>query len=109
MSVFNAGPPVLIEGGSGVVTLVEAGTFCLSDQLGDIYPGTAHGLFYRDARILTRWVVRVDGASPEQLSVVVREPFQARFVARKPPPHGVASGGGRLPQRPGGGRGECVI
>ncbi|MFE3797363.1 glycogen debranching N-terminal domain-containing protein, partial [Nocardia tengchongensis] len=73
-----------------MVTLVEAGTFCLSDQLGDIHPGTAHGLFYRDARILTRWVVRVDGASPEQLSVVVREPFQARFVARKPPPHGVA-------------------
>ncbi|WP_433590242.1 amylo-alpha-1,6-glucosidase [Nocardia sp. CA-145437] len=90
MSVFNAGPPVLIEGGAGVVTLVEAGTFSLSDQLGDIHPGTAHGLYYRDTRILTRWELRVDGLPPEQLSVVVREPFRARFVARKPPPHGVA-------------------
>ncbi|MTE16870.1 amylo-alpha-1,6-glucosidase [Nocardia aurantiaca] len=89
MSVFNAGPPVLIEGGAGVVTLVAAGTFCLSDQLGDIHPGTAHGLFYRDARILTRWELRVDGLPPEQLSVVLREPFRARFVARKPPPHGI--------------------
>ncbi|MET8423528.1 glycogen debranching N-terminal domain-containing protein [Nocardia sp. NPDC004860] len=90
MSVFNAGPPVFIEGGAGVITLVEAGTFCLSDRLGDLHPGTAHGLYYRDTRILTRWELRVDGLPPEQLSVVVREPFRARFVARKPPPHGVA-------------------
>ncbi|GAB0102280.1 glycogen debranching N-terminal domain-containing protein [Nocardia sp. JMUB6875] len=90
MSVFNAGPPVLIEGGAGVVTLVEGGAFCLSDQLGDMHSGTAHGLFYRDARILSRWELRVDGQPPEQLSVVLREPFRARFVARKPPPHGIA-------------------
>ncbi|WP_040808407.1 amylo-alpha-1,6-glucosidase [Nocardia concava] len=90
MSVFNAGPPVLIEGGAGVVTLVEGGAFCLSDQLGDMHSGTAHGLFYRDARILSRWELRVDGLPPEQLSVVLREPFRARFVARKPPPHGIA-------------------
>ncbi|MFJ4654957.1 glycogen debranching N-terminal domain-containing protein [Nocardia sp. NPDC088792] len=90
MTVFNAGPPTPIDGGTGVVTLVESSTFCLSDQLGDIHPGTAQGLFYRDARMLTRWELRLDGQPPEQLSVVSRDPFRARFVARKPPPHGVA-------------------
>lgn len=90
MSVFNAGPPTPISGVGGVVTLVEASTFCLSDPLGDIHPGTAHGLFHRDARMLNRWELRLDGVAPEQLSVAVREPFRARFVARKPPPHGIA-------------------
>ncbi|UFS97772.1 glycogen debranching N-terminal domain-containing protein [Nocardia huaxiensis] len=90
MSVFNAGPPIPVDGGTGPITLVEASTFCLSDQLGDIHPGTAHGLFYRDARVLTRWELRLDGLPPEQLSVVSRDPFRARFLARKPPPHGIA-------------------
>lgn len=90
MTVLNAGPPTPIDGGTGLITLVEASTFCLSDQLGDIHPGTAHGLFYRDARVLTRWELRLDGQPPEQLSVVLRDPYRARFVARKPPPHGVA-------------------
>ncbi|AYF77696.1 amylo-alpha-1,6-glucosidase [Nocardia yunnanensis] len=90
MSVFNAGPPTPVSGVGGVVTLVEASTFCLSDPLGDIHPGTAHGLFHRDARLLSRWDLRLDGLPPEQLSVLVREPFRGRFVARKTPPHGVA-------------------
>ncbi|MRH89652.1 amylo-alpha-1,6-glucosidase [Nocardia sp. SYP-A9097] len=89
MSIFNAGPPRPVDG-RGIVTLVEAGTFCLSDQLGDIHPGSAQGLFYRDTRLLARWELRLDGHPPEHLSVMMAEAFRARFVGRKPPHHGVA-------------------
>ncbi|MET9486772.1 glycogen debranching N-terminal domain-containing protein [Nocardia sp. NPDC006630] len=89
MSIFNAGPPSPVDG-RGIVTLVEAGTFCLSDQLGDIHPGSAQGLFYRDTRLLARWELRLDGHPPEHLSVMMAEAFRARFVTRKPPNQGVA-------------------
>ncbi|MFB7716910.1 MULTISPECIES: glycogen debranching N-terminal domain-containing protein [unclassified Nocardia] len=89
MSIFNAGPPSPVDG-RGIVTLVEAGSFCLSDQLGDIHPGTAQGLFYRDARLLSRWELRLDSHPPEHLAVMMAEAFRARFVTRKPPNHGVA-------------------
>ncbi|MBB5918191.1 glycogen debranching enzyme [Nocardia transvalensis] len=90
-AVFNAGQPMpIIGGGGGVVTLVEASTFCLSDPLGDINAGTSQGLFYRDARVVSRWELRVDGHRPEQLSVMMPEAFRARFVLRKPARQGVA-------------------
>ncbi|WP_280336100.1 glycogen debranching N-terminal domain-containing protein [Nocardia wallacei] len=90
-SVFNAGQPMPIIGGGGsVVTMVEASTFCLSDPLGDINAGTSQGLFYRDARVVSRWELRLDGHRPEQLSVMMSEAFRARFVLRKPARQGVA-------------------
>ncbi|MEV6768884.1 glycogen debranching N-terminal domain-containing protein [Nocardia sp. NPDC051030] len=70
--------------------MVEASTFCLSDPLGDIHSGTSHGLFYRDARVLDRWELQLDGRAPEQLSVMLPEAFRARFVGRKHPAPGVA-------------------
>jgi glycogen debranching enzyme len=88
--VFNAGPPIPAGGAGGIVTLVEASTFCLSDQLGDIHPGTSQGLFYRDARVLSRWQLRLDGHPPEQLSVITPEAFRARFILRKLPRQGIA-------------------
>ncbi|MBF6183450.1 amylo-alpha-1,6-glucosidase [Nocardia otitidiscaviarum] len=90
MSIFNAGQPPIADGHGGIVTMVEASTFCLSDQLGDIHAGTSQGLFYRDARVLARWELRLDGHAPEQLSVMMPEAFRARFVARKQPRPGVA-------------------
>ncbi|WP_280385551.1 glycogen debranching N-terminal domain-containing protein [Nocardia wallacei] len=89
--IFNAGPPVPVNGGGGgTVTLVEASTFCLSDHLGDIHAGTSQGLFYRDARVISRWELRLDGHLPEHLSVLTPEAFRARFVLRKLPRQGVA-------------------
>ncbi|MEU0542226.1 glycogen debranching N-terminal domain-containing protein [Nocardia sp. NPDC005978] len=90
MTIFNAGQPPVTEDHGGIVTMVEASTFCLSDALGDMHAGTAQGLFYRDARVLARWELRLDGRAPEQLSVMMPEAFRARFVARKPPSPGVA-------------------
>ncbi|MEC3953171.1 glycogen debranching N-terminal domain-containing protein [Nocardia sp. CDC153] len=89
-AVFNAGPPVPIDASGGVVTLVESSTFCLSDHLGDIHDGTSQGLFYRDARVLSRWQLRLDDHAPEALSVTTPEAFRARFILRKPPRPGVA-------------------
>jgi glycogen debranching enzyme len=86
------GPPVVLNKApapavspAGTVTLVEGGTFCLSDSSGDIQPGTSHGLFFRDARLVCRWELRVDGQRPEPLSVLPEEAFGARFVLRLPP------------------------
>ncbi|MFI6867008.1 glycogen debranching N-terminal domain-containing protein [Nocardia sp. NPDC050406] len=90
MSIFNAGQPPVADDPGGIVTMVEASTFCLSDALGDIHAGTAQGLFYRDARVLARWELRLDGHAPERLSLMMPEAFRARFVARKPPNPGVA-------------------
>ncbi|WP_374111294.1 glycogen debranching N-terminal domain-containing protein [Nocardia sp. JCM 34519.1] len=88
--IFNAGPPVGVGGGHSTITLVEASTFCLSDQHGDIHPGGTLGLFYRDARVLSRWVLTVDGHPVEQLSVQASEAFDARFLLRLPPRPGLA-------------------
>ncbi len=86
---FAAEPPIEM-GGQPTITLVEAKTFCLSDPLGDIQPGSAHGLFYRDARVVSRWELRVEGQHMERLSASTPEAFTARFVLRVPPRQGVA-------------------
>ncbi len=87
---LNAGEPTTLGGAGGAITLVEGSTFCLSDRVGDVEPGTSHGLFYRDARVVSRWELRVDGHRPEPLSVLSPEAFTARFVLRRPPRAGAA-------------------
>ncbi|MFI5777116.1 glycogen debranching N-terminal domain-containing protein [Nocardia sp. NPDC051570] len=89
-AALNAGEPSTVVGPGGAVTLVEGSTFCLSDRVGDVEPGTAHGLFYRDARVVSRWELRVDGQRPEPLSVLSPEAFTARFIGRRPPRAGAA-------------------
>ncbi|GII23067.1 amylo-alpha-1,6-glucosidase [Planosporangium mesophilum] len=79
--VLNAGEPVLT---GGPVTLVEGSTFCLSERSGDVRPGGAHGLFVRDARVLSRWELRLDGYAPQPLAVIPSDAFTARFVLRRP-------------------------
>ncbi|MEV6069859.1 glycogen debranching N-terminal domain-containing protein [Nocardia sp. NPDC052001] len=87
---LNAGEPSALGSSGGAVTLVEGSTFCLSDRVGDVEPGTPYGLFFRDARVLSRWELRVDGNRPEALSVLTPEAFTARFILRRPPRAGVA-------------------
>ncbi|MCL6615227.1 MAG: hypothetical protein K6U03_11560, partial [Firmicutes bacterium] len=64
----------------GTVTLVEGSTFCLSNSSGDIQPSASHGLFFRDARLLSRWELRLDGQQPHALSVITPEAFAADFL-----------------------------
>ncbi|MFF3228370.1 glycogen debranching N-terminal domain-containing protein [Nocardia suismassiliense] len=88
--ILGMGSPVAVDSGLGTVTLVEGSTFCVSDSLGDIRPGTAHGMFFRDARVLSRWELLLDDQPLEQLAVRSHEPFKARFVLRKTPQAGLA-------------------
>ncbi len=50
---------------SGVVTVVEGRTFCLSSAAGDITADLAHGHLVLDTRALSRWKPRVNGAPVE--------------------------------------------
>ena len=87
---FNAGEPAFTGDVGGTTTLVEGSTFCLSTGTGDIEPGTPHGLFFRDARVVSRWQLRLDGRTAHPLSVSHPEAFAARFVLRRPPAAGLA-------------------
>lgn len=87
---LNAGEPALTGAAGETITLVEAATFCLSDRSGDINPGGPQGLFVRDARVLSRWELRLDGHRPHPLTVLAPDVFAARFVLRRPPLPGLA-------------------
>jgi glycogen debranching enzyme len=89
-SALNAGESASIGAGGEAVTLVESATFCLSDRQGDIRGNGSAGLFFRDARVLSRWEMRVDGRAPESLSVQTPEAFAAQFVLRRAPRPGLA-------------------
>jgi glycogen debranching enzyme len=70
--------------------VVEGTTFCLSSATGDVVPDTTHGLFFRDARVLSRCELRLDGDAPHPLSVRTPDAFTARFLLRRPPAPGFA-------------------
>src|SRR3989440_6803970 len=89
--VLAAGPPLVPAlGGAGPITVVGGTPSCLSGATGDVAPGTPHGLFFRDARVLSRWELRLDGEQPHPLSVTAPEAFAARFALRRPPRAGLA-------------------
>jgi glycogen debranching enzyme len=89
-TVFKGGEPAGLGFGGDTVTLVEGATFCLSDRRGDLLVGHSHGLFFRDARVLSRWELRVDGQEPEPLSVQMPEAFAAQYILRRAPRAGLA-------------------
>ena len=66
------------------VTLVEGASFCVSDVSGDLHGGRGQGLFVQDTRILSTWVLQVDGQEVEPLAATRVEPFEAEFVGRAP-------------------------
>jgi len=80
--------PVRISGAT--VTLVEGSSFCLSERSGDMHPGSPHGLFFRDTRILSAWQLRLDEDEIEPLAVMTEEPYRATFLGRARPRAGLA-------------------
>src|SRR6516162_1487740 len=89
-AALNSGEPARVGAGGDTVTLVEGATFCLSDRHGDVLAGGSHGLFFRDARVLSRWELRVDGQPAESLSVELSQAFAAQFILRRTPRAGSA-------------------
>ena len=86
---FN-GATTPLSGGVGVVTLVDESTFAISGAAGDIVPGGAQGLFFRDTRLISRLQVLVNGSPTESLTAVTDDPFTATFVSRCLPAPGRA-------------------
>jgi glycogen debranching enzyme len=85
-----AGPVTQLGSGAGVVTLVDESTFAISGGAGDITPGAAQGLFFRDTRVLSRFEVLLNGVKAEPLAAVNDDPFSATFVSRNLPAPGRA-------------------
>ncbi len=77
-------------GATGSVTLVEGATFCISGPSGDIRTGAEQGLFFRDTRFLSRFVLTVDGLELEALAAQCPAPYAGTFIARRPPKVGTA-------------------
>src|SRR5438045_3091 len=63
------------------VDILEGNTFVVSDERGDIdgSPVEAHGLFDRDTRYLSRWVLTLDGQQLATLSVDRTRYYAAQF------------------------------
>ncbi|HSN07068.1 MAG TPA: glycogen debranching N-terminal domain-containing protein [Candidatus Angelobacter sp.] len=82
------GMPSVLGGGSlsttasNLVTLIEGSTFCISAQNGNIVPGAPMGLFVRDTRLLSEWMLEVDGDRLEPLAATSGEAYVAVFLAR---------------------------
>ena len=65
------------------LTILEGSTFCVSDELGDISEPTM-GFFARDTRFLSRWALKINGATPLVLASRKVEYYSAAFFLRNP-------------------------
>ena len=74
----------------GSVTLIEGTAFCVCSPSGDILPGGADGIFFRDMRLVSRWQLLVDSEPVEPLAVISPFPFCATFAGRSRPRPGHA-------------------
>jgi glycogen debranching enzyme len=68
------------------VSILDGSTFVVSDRAGDIDagPDTPHGLFYKDTRFISRWILTVDGTKPNVLSTDDVDYFAAQFFLVPP-------------------------
>src|SRR5258708_11169495 len=80
----SGGPPMIGRPGSGLITLLEETAFCICESAGDIQPGGAQGLFFRDTRFISRLELRLDREPPEPGAVQPPEPFACTFLSHRP-------------------------
>ena len=68
------------------ISILDGSTFVVSDRRGDIdaAPDQPHGLFYRDTRFLSRWVLTLQGRPLEVLSTDDVDYFSAQFFLYPP-------------------------
>ena len=61
------------------VAVLHGSTFLISNEAGDVVPGTVAGLFHRDTRIVSEFGLTIDGERPRPLSSGQTGPHAARF------------------------------
>lgn len=69
-------------GADNTVTLVDGTTFMVCLSNGDIQGRGAGGLFMLDTRVLSTWLLQVNGSPVQPLVVTPNGPFSATFVGR---------------------------
>ncbi|HTE85833.1 MAG TPA: glycogen debranching N-terminal domain-containing protein, partial [Dehalococcoidia bacterium] len=74
------------------VAVVAGRSFMLTDGLGDIEPGTRHGLFEGDTRFLSCLRFTLNGVRPAELGGGPSTMGRARFYATNPDIPGVPAG-----------------
>jgi glycogen debranching enzyme len=88
MTAWNADTEADI-GGVDAVTLVEGSSFCISSHSGDLSSeGGTSGAFYQDTRVVSRWILRINGALREPLVAHRPDAYEATFVGRARWPDG---------------------
>jgi len=72
--------------GRDTISILDGSTFVVSDRRGDIDagPDQPHGLFFRDTRFLSRWILTVEGRVLDVLSTDDVEYFSAQFFLYPP-------------------------
>jgi len=68
------------------ISILDGSTFVVSDTRGDIDagPDQPHGLFFRDTRFLSRWVLALEGRPLQVLSTDHVDYFSAQFFLYPP-------------------------
>ena len=74
-------PPEL---GPDAIAVVEGRTFMYSDGVGDVPPGTIGGLVRADTRLLSKWVLTINGARPLTVQAGLVEHYSAVFYLTNP-------------------------
>ncbi|WP_166872137.1 glycogen debranching N-terminal domain-containing protein [Salinibacterium sp. ZJ450] len=75
-------PIASVEGLQSGVSLISGRSFALSDGDGNMRPTHTQGLFVLDTRVLSRWVLTLDGEGIERLGVDSPMPSRVTFLGR---------------------------
>ncbi len=77
-----AGEPTSLGDPTGLITLVDGQTFCLSGRSGDFSTNPTHGVFFADMRVLSQARLLVGGMTVEPLAVSLADASGCTFVGR---------------------------
>ena len=75
-----AGEPTSLGDPTGLITLVDGQTFCLSGRSGDFSTNPTHGVFFADMRVLSQARLLVGGVTVEPLAVSLADASGCTFV-----------------------------
>ena len=82
-----AGEPTSLGDPTGLITLVDGQTFCLSGRSGDFSTNPTHGVFFADMRVLSQARLLVGGVTVEPLTVSLTDASGCTFVGRSRAQH----------------------